>query len=222
MICPQFSVPLSALFPGLTMNLPLPHWIFLCGLALYVGLRAFYQIQAARQQKTVSKASLKDWLLVVFIAVSQVVMPLLLFFSTWLNAANYTLPQAALWCGVPVLVGGLWMFWRSHADLGKNWSVTLELNPDHKLITQGVYRSIRHPMYASFFLLAISQVLLLNNWLAGWSALAATTLLYVVRRPHEEQMMLECFGDEYRTYLEGTGGVIPRWRATRSGTANPD
>ncbi len=68
-------------------------------------------------------------------------------------------------------------------------------------------------MYAAFFLLSISQVFLLNNWLAGWSALAATTLLYLVRRPHEEQMMLECFGDEYRMYQQFTGGVIPTWRA---------
>lgn len=202
------------------MNLSASHLIFLAGLALYVSLRACYQILAARQRKAVRKTSLKDWLLVAFIVVGQVILPLVLFFTPWINFANYTLPSLAMWGGIPVMVTALWLFWRSHADLGKNWSVTLELNPDHKLITRGVYRTIRHPMYASFFLLAISQVLLLNNWLAGWSALAATTLLYVVRRPHEEQMMLECFGAEYQAYRQRTGGVIPRWQTSHADSMN--
>lgn len=195
------------------MNVQLPHLIFLGGLTVYIAVRAFYQIRTARQRKSVYKASLQDWLLVALIVVGQVVLPLVLLFSSRIDFANYALRPIHMWFGTPILVVALWIFWRSHADLGQNWSVTLELNPDHKLITQGVYRSMRHPMYAAFFLLSISQVFLLNNWLAGWSALAATTLLYLVRRPHEEQMMLECFGDEYRMYQQCTGGVIPTWRA---------
>ncbi len=197
------------------MNLQLPHLIFLAGLTLYIALRAFYQIRAAKQRKAIRKTSLGDWLLVVLIVVGQVFLPLVLLFTTWINFANSTLPPVCMWCGATIMIAGLWLFWRSHADLGQQWSVTLELNSDHKLITRGVYHSIRHPMYASFFLLAISQGLLLNNWLAGWSALAATSLLYVVRRPHEEQMMLDGFGQEYETYRQRTGGIIPRWHAPR-------
>jgi protein-S-isoprenylcysteine O-methyltransferase Ste14 len=47
------------------------------------------------------------------------------------------------------LVIGLWLFYRSHADLGTNWSITLEIREQHRLITQGVYRRIRHPMYSA-------------------------------------------------------------------------
>ena len=70
----------------------------------------------------------------------------------------------------------LWLFWRSHADLGKNWSVSLEVRQGHQLIKHGVYRSIRHPMYASIWLWCLAQGLLLENWLAGWYALVAFAL----------------------------------------------
>ena len=69
-------------------------------------------------------------------------------------------------------------------------------------------------MYASFFGLALSQVFLINNALAGWAAMVSVTLLYVLRIPHEERMMLETFGDEYRCYMERAHSLIPRWRAS--------
>ncbi len=108
------------------------------------------------------------------------------------------------------MASGLWLFWRSHADLGDSWSVTLELNADHRLVTRGVYRFVRHPMYTSFFVSGLGQALLLANWVAGPSALVAVALLVLVRVPHEEKMMIDQFGDEYRDYMRRTGGLVPR------------
>jgi protein-S-isoprenylcysteine O-methyltransferase Ste14 len=107
------------------------------------------------------------------------------------------------------MVVALWLFWRSHADLGHNWSVTLELRKGHQLVKDGVYRSIRHPMYASILLFGLGQGLLLQNWLAGWSAFLAFALMYFVRTPREEHMMCEFFGQEYRDYMRRTGRVFP-------------
>ena len=45
----------------------------------------------------------------------------------------------------------------AHADLGLNWSITLEMRKGHELIVHGVYRRIRHPMYAAIFLFAVAQ-----------------------------------------------------------------
>jgi len=56
--------------------------------------------------------------------------------------------------GIVVAIVGLWLFWRAHADLGRNWSQTLDIHGDHQLITQGVYHFIRHPMYAAGWLFA--------------------------------------------------------------------
>ena len=112
--------------------------------------------------------------------------------------------------GAAILALAVWLFWRSHADLGRNWSPSLELREGHELVTEGVYRSIRHPMYASMWLWGVAQALLLQNWIAGWASLVMFMPLYLLRVPREERMMLDEFGEEYRAYMNRTGRVIPR------------
>ena len=124
--------------------------------------------------------------------------------------ADYPLPAFAPWCGAVLMLLALWLFWRSHADLGQNWSVTLEVRKGHQLVTHGVYRRIRHPMYAAIFLFCLAQGLLLPNWLAGWSALVPFALMYLLRIRREEQMMLQFFGEEYRDYMGRTWRLLPR------------
>ena len=80
------------------------------------------------------------------------------------------------------------------------------------VIFKAIYGYIRHPMYASHWLWSIAQVLLLQNWIAAFASLVTFIPLYLRRVPQEEQMMLEHFGEEYRTYMERTGRVIPRLR----------
>src|SRR5262245_58101889 len=69
-------------------------------------------------------------------------VPLIWVASPALAFAEYVLRAGPLVVGVMCLVFGLWLFYRSHADLGANWSITLEVREQHRLITQGVYRRI--------------------------------------------------------------------------------
>jgi protein-S-isoprenylcysteine O-methyltransferase Ste14 len=55
-----------------------------------------------------------------------------------------------------------------------------------------------------------AQALLLQNWIAGLSMLVFFLPVYLYRVPREEQMMLEHFGEEYRSYMNRTGRIIPR------------
>ena len=103
----------------------------------------------------------------------------------------------------------LWLFRRSHKDLGKNWSVTLEVREGHQLVTGGVYAYVRHPMYASFLLWGITQALLIPNWIAGLAGLVAVLCLYAVRQSREEAMMRDTFGAEYDAYCARTKRLVP-------------
>ena len=85
--------------------------------------------------------------------------------------AEYPLRTGPLVAGVMCFVIGLWLFYRSHADLGTNWSITLEVREGHRLITQGVYRGVRHPMYSALVLYSVGQALVIPNWVAGPSNL---------------------------------------------------
>ncbi|MDN4592472.1 protein-S-isoprenylcysteine O-methyltransferase, partial [Polycladomyces subterraneus] len=142
-----------------------------------------------------SRKTTIEILLLFLLFVGMIATPLIYAFTPLLSFADYKLPSWMGWAGVVVLVIALWLFWRSHIDLGQNWSPTLELRKGHQLITSGVYKYIRHPMYASMGLWGVAQVLLLHNWIAGWSSLLLFSLLYFLRVPREEQMMLNQFGE---------------------------
>ena len=137
-------------------------------------------------------------------------VPLIWIASPALSFAEYPLRAGPLVAGVLCFVVGLWLFYRSHADLGANWSITLEVREQHRLITHGVYRRIRHPMYIALLLYSVGQTLVLPNWVAGPSYLVAFAILFVFRVHAEERMMLEQFGDEYAAYMARTQRLVPR------------
>ena len=183
--------------------------VFLIGFIAYVVIRGIYGSRAKNNEKAVSRADWLDRAVMVIVFMGCLLLPVVYLFTPWLAFADYHLPAFIPWFGAAVMVVALWLFWRSHADLGQNWSVTLELRKGHQLVKHGVYRSIRHPMYASILLFGLGQGLLLQNWLAGWSAFLTFALMYFVRTPREEHMMCEFFGQEYRDYMRRTGRVFP-------------
>ncbi|MHC4326000.1 MAG: protein-S-isoprenylcysteine O-methyltransferase [Planctomycetota bacterium] len=185
--------------------------IFLVGFVVGSVIRKIFTVgrMGAKAEK---KCSDVPDIILVAIAGVGLAMPLLYFLTPWLDFANYSLPGPSGWVGTVVFAGGVFMLWRSHADLGRNWSATLRITGQHSLVTGGVYRRIRHPMYTAHLLWAIAQGLMLSNWIAGWSFLLLSVPLYLMRIPKEEQMMLEQFGAQYRTYMNRTGRLIPRIR----------
>jgi protein-S-isoprenylcysteine O-methyltransferase Ste14 len=126
-----------------------------------------------------------------------------------LKFADYALHPAPLLAGVVCLALGLWLFARSHADLGTNWSVTLEVRERHRLVTEGIYRMVRHPMYSALLLYALGQALVVPNWIVGPFYAVVMSLLFAFRVGPEERMMREEFGKDYETYMERTKRLVP-------------
>lgn len=123
--------------------------------------------------------------------------------------ADYPFMPAASYLGIAADLVSLWVFFRTHRDLGQNWSVSLDLRERHTLVTTGIYATLRHPMYAGFWLMALAQVLLLPNWVAGPAGLVGFGTLFLGRVRREEEMMISAFGDEYRAYMRRTARVVP-------------
>jgi len=137
------------------------------------------------------------------------VIPAIYVLTGFPASCDWPFIPAVAWLGLVPMVGALWLFRRSHADLGPNWSISLEVREQHALVQTGVYRLIRHPMYSSFFLLGLAQMLLLPNWFAGLAGVAGAGILFAFRVRREERMMLESFGDDYRSYMTRSKRVIP-------------
>jgi protein-S-isoprenylcysteine O-methyltransferase Ste14 len=138
------------------------------------------------------------------------ILPLVWLGARFLAFADYPLRPLPYALGLVFLAAGLWLFYRSHADLGTNWSITLQVRENHRLVTSGVYARVRHPMYTALFLLALAQLLAVPNWIAGPAYLFGFGLLYVLRVNAEERMMLDRFGTEYEDYMRRSGRLFPK------------
>lgn len=136
-------------------------------------------------------------------------LPLIWVFTPVFAGADFTLHPLALGSGTACLALGLWLFHRAHADLGTNWSITLEVREAHRLITHGIYQRIRHPMYLALLLYGLGQALVLPNWLAGPSYLVAMLLLVALRLGPEERMLRATFAAEYEAYAARTCRLFP-------------
>ncbi|MFB3922170.1 MAG: isoprenylcysteine carboxylmethyltransferase family protein [Terriglobia bacterium] len=128
---------------------------------------------------------------------------------SWMAWSSLALPGAARWAGVVVgAAGGGLMIW-AFANLGKNLTDTVVTRREHRLVTGGPYRWVRHPFYDSVALCILGYSLAAANWfilLTGGMAF----LLIVVRTRKEEAELLSRFGDSYRQFVARTGRFLPK------------
>ena len=136
-------------------------------------------------------------------------VPLVWIVSPAFSFAEYPLRAGPFTAGLACLAVGLWFFHRSHVELGTNWSITLEVREGHRLITTGVYRRVRHPMYTALLLHSVGQALIIPNWAVGPSYLIPFGILFAFRVHAEEKMMLDQFGDQYAKYMSRTKRLVP-------------
>lgn len=191
-------------------------------LALFVGgsvIRTVMLIRVPQWWKKKAnvadnRATGLDKMLVSLSSLGLLIAPMVYIFSPWLDFADYFLPSSVSqilgWLGTGLFVIALYLLYKSHADMGQNFSPVLSLKEEHKLITSGIFHSIRHPMYTAHIVWALAQILLLQNWIVGPSFLLTSLPLYFVRIPREEQMMLQTFKKEYLEYMNRTGRIFPK------------
>ncbi len=187
--------------------------VFLVGLIVYLfGLFGPHRRRNRGSRIMEERGTALNALLSVLAALGMQLLPLLYVLTSWPSFADYRLPVLAGAIGTLAFAAALWLTWKAHADLGRNWSETLQIKEGHALVTRGVYQHVRHPIYAAQVMWGIGQALLLHNWIAGLAGLVSFFPVYLYRVPHEEQMMRDHFGEEYRLYEQRTGRIIPRLR----------
>jgi len=189
-----------------------PRWPVLAGVAalgLQVVIRTPHARRAAGLKADAAHVSGLDKALLLGVFLTMVALPLLYLATPLLDRFDYALPPALAAFGLALMAVALWLFHRSHADLGTRWSASLQLGDEHELVTRGVYARVRHPMYAALWLYVLAQPLLFQNWMAGPPAILGFALLYFVRVPREEAMMRERFGSDYEVYSRRTGRILP-------------
>ena len=134
----------------------------------------------------------------------------------WMAWASMRLPAWLRWTGVGlgVLAAGL-LIWTLRR-LGTNLTDTVVTRNEHRLVTGGPYRWVRHPFYDAVGLALLANSLTAANWFLFLTGGLAFVLM-IVRTRTEEEHLLARFGKSYRVYMEGTGRFLPRIGAKRRG-----
>jgi protein-S-isoprenylcysteine O-methyltransferase len=118
-------------------------------------------------------------------------------------------PAALLATGLTVMWIGLALRVWSIQHLGRLFRAVVVIQPDHRLVTTGPYRYLRHPSYTGALLAAVGFGVALGHWtsllalLVGWGA----GIAYRVRV--EEAALRDAFGPAYEDYSARTRRLVP-------------
>ena len=110
--------------------------------------------------------------------------------------------------GLIFFVVGLTIAFVAVFTLRRFYSSTLVILEDHQLITHGIYRFTRHPIYFGV-LIAIMGAPVYAPSLYGFLILSLLIPIFLNRIRMEEEVLTEEFGDAYRTYRKATRKLIP-------------
>ncbi|HMB25435.1 MAG: methyltransferase family protein [Chloroflexota bacterium] len=127
----------------------------------------------------------------------------------WMAWSKIGLSEWIRWVGVGMgilcALGIYWLF----SSIGSGITMTSATRKEHKLVTRGPYRWIRHPLYTFGSALFVSLGMMADSWFIA--ALGALAFIPVaIRTPKEEANLVEKFGDKYREYMKHTGRFFPK------------
>lgn len=107
------------------------------------------------------------------------------------------------------MVGGLALRIKAIRTLDKFFTATVQIKDDHRLVTSGVYRFLRHPSYTGAYMCYLGTAL----WLGVWTGLAAAALFmgiaFYFRIAAEERALEGQFGKAYQQYASSTWRMAP-------------
>lgn len=130
-------------------------------------------------------------------------------YPSWLLFFSLPTPEWLRFIGLGIAIVTLLPLHWAHLTLGIQYSPDLELKKEHKLITKGLYKVIRHPMYTFLiaFMLGIS-LFAANSFILIPHVAAILVILFRLNK--EEAMLIQEFGDDYRDYILKTGRLLPK------------
>lgn len=146
-----------------------------------------------------------------FVVYATLIFVLALLVVAWdfvyLQGMVYRLNIVAV-SGLALFVIGISIRAVGKRTLGRYYSYGLRIVPDHKLVTYGIYKHVRHPITTAAIIYDAGIPLIFSS-LYGFLVMLGLIPLFLYRIQIEEKMLIERFGDEYREYMKRTKRLIP-------------
>ena len=154
----------------------------------------------------------EDWPSVPFLLITSIGF-LLSIYDFWILQKHSFRLSLTLVIGVLLVAVGGYLRITSRRTLMKAGfgllnSSRLQIVKDQRLVTNGVYSHIRHPLYLGEIIRNLGFTLILSS-LYGFAAVLVGSLFLFPRIEIEERMLLEKFVKEYEEYRRRTKKLIP-------------
>jgi protein-S-isoprenylcysteine O-methyltransferase Ste14 len=111
--------------------------------------------------------------------------------------------------GLAMMVGGLTFRVWSIRTLGKFFTATVQIVEEHRVITAGPFRLVRHPSYLGAYLAITGSSVFLNSPISACISAVAMAAAYWLRISAEEKTLIQHFGRQYADYQKTTKMIVP-------------
>lgn len=111
--------------------------------------------------------------------------------------------------GIVIVVCGLLVRWFAIASLKRQFTVDVSIREDHRIVSSGIYRFVRHPAYAGSMLSFLGLGFFFADYLSILTIFLPICSAFLYRIHVEEKTLMATFGDEYRHYCDSTKRLIP-------------
>ncbi len=116
--------------------------------------------------------------------------------------------EAVILFGLAVTAAGIGFAIWARLTLGRNWSGTVTIKEDHRLIRNGPYRFVRHPIYSGI-LGALLGTAIGQGTVPSLIGVAIVLCGFRIKWKTEEHFMVGQFGEQYVQYQREVKAVIP-------------
>ena len=178
-----------------------------------IGISSYYRRKADRESGETISRKVDGSAFMNIIRIGGLILwlsPLVYLINpAWMAWSKIGLPEWVRWLGVGLgivcTLGIYWLF----SSIGTGITPTSATRQEHKLVTSGPYRWVRHPLYTFGSAMFVAFGLMADNWFIALLGILAFIAM-ASRTPKEEANLIEKFGDEYREYMKRTGRYLPR------------
>lgn len=178
-----------------------------------IGISTYFRRKADRDSGEKLSRSADGTVMMTIIRMGGLILwlsPLVYLINpAWMAWSKVGLPDWVRWLGFGIgivcVLGIYWLF----SSIGSGITPVSATRKEHKLVTNGIYKYIRHPLYTFGSSMFLAFGMMADSWFVAFLGIL-TFILMAIRTPKEEANLITKFGDEYREYMKLTGRFFPK------------
>lgn len=189
---------------GLAAFMRVPALVVLAAVSYAVSIAALFTSGSLSSGEREDRSN--RWVLIAFLLVGVGVG----FLPAWSDRTGTAAfgGEAVRWIGVALYALGCIVRVAPVFVLGRRFSGLVAIQSGHELVTDGLYRRIRHPSYLGMIILLVGWALCFRSAI-GLAMAALTVVILIARMDAEERLLASQFGDAYAAYKARTWRLIP-------------